>query len=95
MTALQAPPIPKSLVTTKGDAVSDTFLTLDEYLEREELSAVKHEFHNGKLIEIAGGTPPHAQIGGNFLTFLNFCLLKKQERFIAYNSIGASKPSKS
>ncbi len=76
----------KDLEISKGNAVSDTFLTLDEYLEREELSSVKHEFHNGKLREMPGGTPPHAQISGNFVTFLNLCLFKKQERFIAYTS---------
>lgn len=86
MTTFQTLPIKKDILKPKGDAVSDTLMTLDEYIEREESSAVKHEFHNGKLIEMAGGTPPHAQIGGNFLTFLNFCLFKKQERFIAYNS---------
>ena len=86
MTSFQALPIKKDILKPIGDAVSDTHLTLDEYIEREESSAIKHEFHNGKLLEMAGGTPPHAQIGGNFLTFLNFCLFKKQERFIAYNS---------
>ena len=86
MTVWQNQPIRKSIETISGDAVSDTFLTLDEYLEQEEQATSKHEFHNGKLIEMPGGTPPHAQIGGNFLTFLNICLFKKQESFIAYNS---------
>jgi Uma2 family endonuclease len=86
MTAQQRQPILKDIKMPKGEAVSDNRLTLAEYVEREESSSVKHEFHNGKIIEMAGGTPPHAQIGGNFLTFLNLCLFKKSERIIAYNS---------
>jgi Uma2 family endonuclease len=85
MTAQQVQPILKDIKSPKGEAASDNRLTLAEYVEREETSAVKHEFHNGKLIEMAGGTPPHAQIALNFGTFLNFCLFRKTERYIAYS----------
>ena len=60
--------------------------TLAEYVEREELSVVKHEFHGGKIIESVKKTPKQAQIAGNFGTFLNICLFKKTETFIAYGS---------
>lgn len=86
MTAQQHQPILKDIKTPKGEAVSDNRLTLAEYVEREESSTVKHEFHNGKIVEMAGGTPPHAQIALNFGTFLNICLFKKTESFIAYGS---------
>ena len=86
MTAQHSQPILKDIKTPKGEAVSDNHLTLAEYVEREEFSTVKHEFHNGKIIEMAGGTPPHAQIALNFGTFLNICLFKKTEPFIAYGS---------
>ena len=78
MTAHQIQPILKDIKMPKGEAVSDNRLTLAEYVEREESSTVKHEFHNGHIVEMAGGTPPHAQIGGNFGTFLNVCLFKKK-----------------
>jgi Uma2 family endonuclease len=86
MTAQKIQPFIQNIETVQPEAVSDFFLTLDEYVEREETSTIKHEFHNGKLIEMAGGTPSHSQIGGNFLTFLNINLFKKTENFIAYNS---------
>jgi Uma2 family endonuclease len=86
MTAQRIQPILKDIKMPKGEAVSDNRLTLAEYVEREESSTVKHEFHNGQIVEMAGGTPPHAQIGGNFLTFLNIGLFKKNDPCIAYNS---------
>ena len=86
MTAQQIQPIVKDKEMTASEAVSDSLLTLEDYIEREQTSTVKHEFHNGKLTEMAGGTPPHAQIGLNFGTFLNLCLFKKTENFIAYSS---------
>jgi Uma2 family endonuclease len=84
MTALHVQPILKDIKMPDGRPVSDNLFTLAEYVEREASSTVKHEFHNGKIIEMAGGTPPHAQIAGNFLTMLNFCLYRKTERIIAY-----------
>jgi Uma2 family endonuclease len=86
MTAQQIQPILKDIKMPKGEAVSDNRLTLAEYVEREESSTIKHEFHNGKIVEMAGGTPPHAQIALNFGTFLNICLFKKNDPFIAYGS---------
>ena len=79
-------PIQQGPETPNAEAISDFSLTLSEYVEREATSTIKHEFHNGKLTEIAVGTPLHSQIGGNVLTFINMCLYKKTERFIAYNS---------
>ena len=79
-------PIQQGNETQKAEAISDFSVTLSEYVEREATSAIKHEFHNGKLTEMAGGTPLHSQIGLNIGTFINICLYKKTERFIAYNS---------
>lgn len=86
MTTQQIQPFTQDTETVQAEAVSDFFLTLDEYVEREATSTIKHEFHHGKLTEMAGGTPRHAQISLNFGTFLNLCLFKKAERFIAYSS---------
>lgn len=40
---------------------SKTF-TIEEYLELEERSLTKHEYHNGKILEMAGGTTTHNQL---------------------------------
>ncbi len=44
--------------------------TISEYLTQEDASAVRHEFHNGTLTEMAGGILPHNSIklrlGGMF-----------------------------
>ena len=53
MTRLQVSPIKNDILSPRGHAVSDTTFTLDEYIEREASSTAKHEFHNGKLLEMA------------------------------------------
>jgi Uma2 family endonuclease len=61
--------------------------TFEEYLEAEELSEEKHEFHNGKRVTMAGGTPPHSEISSNFGTVVNMALYDKEdENFHVYNS---------
>jgi Uma2 family endonuclease len=40
---------------------SQTF-SIEEYLELEALSRSKHEYHNGKIIDMAGGTSTHNQL---------------------------------
>lgn len=39
--------------------------TFDDYLEIEEDSGVKHEFVNGQILAMSGGTPNHAGITTN------------------------------
>ena len=40
-----------------------------DYLDFEEKSKEKHEYHNGKLRIMPGGTSTHNKIGGN-ISFL-------------------------
>lgn len=49
---------------------------LDEFLAFEEKALEKHEFDNGKLKSMAGGTNEHAKIAMNFGIFLNNALLE-------------------
>jgi len=42
--------------------------TADEYLQIEEVSQTKHEFRNGQIIDMAGGTFDHALIASNMLS---------------------------
>ena len=34
--------------------------TFEEYLELEEIASVRHEFYDGEIYAMAGGTPEHA-----------------------------------
>jgi Uma2 family endonuclease len=52
----------------------------EEYLEMEVNSEEKHEYIDGQIIEMAGGTPDHNQIAGNFYTALNFALKRQPYR---------------
>ena len=38
------------------------FMSLDAYFAFEEAAAVRHEYWNGKVVTMAGGTPPHNKI---------------------------------
>lgn len=46
-------------------------MSFEQYLDFEEKSEVKHEFDNGKLIEMPGGTISHNNLGGRIITLLN------------------------
>lgn len=56
-----------------GLAVRQRF-TFEEYLQLEEISEVKHEFLEGQVWAMAGGSPEHAAIIGNVTTLLNLQL---------------------
>ena len=49
----------------------------EEYLDLEVNSDIRHEYINGVIIPMTGGTPNHNQIALNFSGTLNF-LLKRQ-----------------
>ncbi len=44
--------------------------TLDDYLGVEEMSAVRHEFLDGQIFAMAGGTPEHAALSAAILVLL-------------------------
>ena len=44
---------------------STPFFTLEEYLEQERTALDRHEYLNGKIFAMAGGTPAHATITSN------------------------------
>ncbi|MGF1673816.1 MAG: Uma2 family endonuclease [Rivularia sp. (in: cyanobacteria)] len=56
----------------------------EEYLEYEVNSEERHEYIDGEVICVAGGTPNHNQIAGNFYAGLNFGLKRQPYRvFVA------------
>ena len=43
----------------------EMFLTIPDYLAMEQQSLEKHEYHDGEIYAMAGGTPRHALISNN------------------------------
>ena len=61
-------------------------LTFLEFLEKEQLSDVKHEFHKGKLKEMAGGTQRHSGLTSNISAFLTIFTRRKKQEFHVFGS---------
>ena len=51
-----------------------------QYVMLEEDSGIKHEYLDGQVWAMAGGTPDHAAVAGNVLTLLNVQLSGKKCR---------------
>lgn len=60
--------------------------TLEEYLLLEETAPVNHEFDNGNLIQMPGGTPQHSLIKANVVTAVNNQLRKNRKNHLVFNS---------
>ncbi len=61
-------------------------MSFAEFLEFEQSSEVKHEFHKGKTIEMPGGSQRHSEIAVNISVYIKLCILRKTEEFHLYNS---------
>lgn len=46
--------------------------TPEEYFALEEQSETKHEYHNGEIVPMTGGTTNHNKISGNFYAYFKF-----------------------
>jgi Uma2 family endonuclease len=62
------------------------YFTIAEYLEMEDASEVRHEFHNGNLKEMAGGILPHNAIKLRFGGMLDKQLDEANIPHMALNS---------
>lgn len=60
--------------------------TFEEYLRREEKSVEKHEFYNGKIIKMPGGTDIHSEIAANVITSLKIVVRTLPKKFRVYDS---------
>ena len=60
--------------------------TFEEYLRREEKSVEKHEFYNGKIIKMPGGTDIHSEIATNVTTSIKIAVRPLPKKFRVYNS---------
>ena len=60
--------------------------TFEEYLRREEKSIEKHEFFNGKILKIPGGTDLHSEIATNVTASIKIAIRPLPKKFRVYNS---------
>ena len=60
-----------------------THLTADEYRAIEETAQQRHEYCNGEIITMSGGSPAHSRIAVDVTTFLNLTL--RDTNFQTYN----------
>ncbi|MBP0016565.1 MAG: Uma2 family endonuclease [Cyanobacteria bacterium SBLK] len=58
-------------------AIAPPTITPQEYLDREIDSENRHEYRNGEIIPMSGGTPNHNKIAGNLYAALNFALKRQ------------------
>jgi Uma2 family endonuclease len=58
-------------------AQEQRYYSPEEYLELEVNTEERHEYIDGQIIQMTGGTPDHNQITGNFYAFLNFALKRQ------------------
>lgn len=58
-------------------AQDKSYYSFEEYLELEVNSEERHEYRDGQIILMNGGTPNHNKMAGNLYAALNF-LLKRQ-----------------
>lgn len=66
--------------------IAQTVSTLEEYLEFEETADAKHEYHNGKLHKMLGGTFNHNRIGLNVAFLLNLFFDQENKEIEAFSS---------
>jgi Uma2 family endonuclease len=64
--------------------ITTTHFTPDEYRVMEETAAERHEYCNGEIIAMAGGSEVHSAIATNLLVYLGFLL--RDSNFRLYNS---------
>lgn len=60
--------------------------TIEQYLAMEETSLINHEYDNGNLIPMAGGTNAHSKIKASFVMALGIAVRKLEKNWDVYNS---------
>ena len=63
-----------------SQAIEKKTYTTEEYLEFEVTSEERHEYDNGEIRLMTGGTPDHNEIAGNLYILLKQALRKKPYR---------------
>ncbi len=57
---------------------TDKKYSIGEYLSFEAMATERHEYHDGKIVAMAGGTSDHSRIAGNVGTAINNYLLRQK-----------------
>src|SRR4051794_9504008 len=57
-------------MASMGASASCRHYTMEDYLGVEEMSGVRHEFSDGQIFAMAGGTPEHAALSAAVLVLL-------------------------
>jgi Uma2 family endonuclease len=70
----------------KKDKPKERLYTIKEYLAMEENSLTNHEFDNGKLIPMAGGTPTHSLIKARVVHVLIQKIDEAKKNHLVFNS---------
>jgi Uma2 family endonuclease len=65
---------PKTLQQSNYNLTEKQYYTPEEYLALEEKAEYKHEYIDGKIVAMTGGTTNHNEIAGNFYANLKFAL---------------------
>lgn len=60
--------------------------SLEEYFAIEEKAEEKHEYHNGKIIPMPGGTIPHSKIAVNIANALDNWIVSNNLPYFVLNS---------
>lgn len=68
-----------------GSPTTSRIYSLDEYLEMECASDERHEYSDGEVILMTGGTPNHNQLLVNLAGELNVVLKRDPYRVFAAN----------
>lgn len=69
-----------------GLPLTKEYYTFEEYLVFEETAAKRYEYHNGEIIEMAGGTGNHSNIANRTATALNNAIDEAGKNCIVFNS---------
>jgi len=54
--------------------------SFEEYLKIEETADYKHEYQDGEIVPMTGGTTEHNKIAFNFACYLKFALKKQKQK---------------
>jgi Uma2 family endonuclease len=60
--------------------------SFEKYLRREEKAVEKHEFYNGKIIKMPGGTDTPSEIAANTISALKIVVRPLPKKFRVYSS---------
>lgn len=74
------------LTLTPTEQTEKKYYTPEEYLTLEEKATEKHEYRDGEIVIMPGGTTNHNQIAGNF--YKRFPLnIQKQDYYVYMNDV--------